>query len=321
METATRLLAQKSGGDEIRQHLRRLELLVPESLVENDHDPETDVEADEVGELERTHRVVEADLRSSVDVLGRADALGEGPHRLGQERHQHPVDEKARPVGRHDDLLAEVGRQGPHGVCRRIRGRRSAHELNEGHDRHRTEEVHTDEEWSSLGIDCLREPIDRDRARVRRENGGRRGNDIDLRPEGAFDGQVLEDRLDDEPSRRRGRLLIGCPDPAKRGVALLRPEATLVDRSREVRRDALAARLRPRKVRLVEGDVAAGRREDLGDAVAHQPGACHEDRLDRHLVRAYRVTTVSGTASARLRTMSRPLASAARAAETRNVGP
>jgi len=60
------------------------------------------------------HRVVEADPCPRVDVLGRADALAQGPHSLGEERHQHSVDEEARPVGRHDDLLAEIGRERAH---------------------------------------------------------------------------------------------------------------------------------------------------------------------------------------------------------------
>ena len=73
--------------------------------------PRHDVEADEVGELERTHRVVEADPGAGVDVLGGPDTLLEGAHRLGQERHEDAVDDEPRPVGRHDDLLAELRRQ------------------------------------------------------------------------------------------------------------------------------------------------------------------------------------------------------------------
>ena len=75
METATRFLAEMTRLDQIRQHLRRPELLLPESLVENDHDPETDVEADEVRELERAHRMVQPDARPGIDVLGCPDAL------------------------------------------------------------------------------------------------------------------------------------------------------------------------------------------------------------------------------------------------------
>ena len=83
----------------------------PEPVLEHPHDAEADVEADEVGQLERPHRVVEPDPRTGVDVLGRPDALLERPHRLGEERHEDPVDDEPGPVGRHDHLLAELARQ------------------------------------------------------------------------------------------------------------------------------------------------------------------------------------------------------------------
>ena len=57
---------------------------------------QADVEADEVGELERAHRVVQPDPRARVDVVGRARPLLERAHRLGEERHQDPVDDEAR---------------------------------------------------------------------------------------------------------------------------------------------------------------------------------------------------------------------------------
>ena len=46
--------------------------------------------------------------------------------------------------------------------------------------------------------------------------------------------------------------------------------------------------LRPLDVRLVEHDRMAGGSEDLGDAVAHQPGAADEDR-SADISPAYRV--------------------------------
>ena len=82
--------------------------------------PRHDIEADEVGELERAHRVVEPDPRPGVDVLGRPDAFLEGAHRLGEERHQDPVDDEPRPVGRDDDLLAEVRRELADRLDRRV---------------------------------------------------------------------------------------------------------------------------------------------------------------------------------------------------------
>ena len=103
-----RLLPEVALLDEVHEHLRRRELRLPEAVLEHPHDAEADVEADEVGELERPHRVVEADLAPRVDVLGGAEALLVGVHRLREERHQDPVDDEPGPVGRDDDLLAEL---------------------------------------------------------------------------------------------------------------------------------------------------------------------------------------------------------------------
>jgi len=134
--------------------------------------------------------------------------------------------------------------------------------------------------------DSLGEAINRDRARVRGEDRIGRCDRVDLRPEGLLDGQILEDRLDDEPGGSRACGLIRRHDPPERCLALAGIKATLVDRSREVGRDPFAPRLSPGEIGLKQRDLAAGRREYLGDAVTHKPCARHEDRLDRHRTRA-----------------------------------
>src|SRR5438034_6636530 len=97
VEAAPGLLAEAAGLDELDEDRRRRELVLPEPLVKHAHDPEADVEADEVGQLERTHRMVESDPGARVDVVGRPEALLVGPHRLAEERHQDPVDDEPRP--------------------------------------------------------------------------------------------------------------------------------------------------------------------------------------------------------------------------------
>ena len=79
-----------------------------QAVLEHAHDWMHDVQSDEVGQLERPHRVVQADSRAGIDVLGGADALLEGPHRLGEERHQDAVDDEPGAIGRDDDLLPEL---------------------------------------------------------------------------------------------------------------------------------------------------------------------------------------------------------------------
>ena len=170
VEALAGLLAELARRDEVHEDLRRPEVVATEPVVEHAHDPEADVEADEVGQLERSHRMVEADPRAGVDVVGRAQALLVGAHRLAQERHQDAVDDEARTVGGHDDLLAELGRQvvqGRHGL---VRGVAAADQLDQRHDRHRAEEMHAHEPLAALARHRLGEPVDRDRRGVRRED-------------------------------------------------------------------------------------------------------------------------------------------------------
>lgn len=66
------------------------------------------VEADIVGELQRTHRVRRAELHRRVDVLGRRVAALDQAHRFGHERHQQPIDDKAgRVAARHHLTTAD----------------------------------------------------------------------------------------------------------------------------------------------------------------------------------------------------------------------
>ena len=62
------------------------------------------------------------------------------------------------------------------------------------------------------------------------------------------------------------------------GVGLL--ELALLDRAAELLLDLADALGEALVVDLAEHDVVARLRGDLGDAVPHQPGAEHADRLD-----------------------------------------
>ena len=97
--------------------------------------------------------------------------------------------------------------------------------------------------------------------------------------------EVLEDRLDDEVGvapRPRGRRSAAIR--AERRVALgrssSRPLATARSRLPAMRSRPASARARSGSYSTT---VLADRGVDLGDAVAHQPGAGHEHALDRHV--------------------------------------
>ena len=75
----------------------------------------------------------------------RGEALLVGAHRLGEERHQHAVDDEAGPVAADDDLLAQLGRQLADVGLGRVVGVVAADQLDQRHHRHGAEEVHAHE--------------------------------------------------------------------------------------------------------------------------------------------------------------------------------
>src|SRR3989475_10474053 len=80
------LLAQLPPGDLVAQDLRGLESAILQRLEQIVRDGEADIQADQVGEFERTHRVVVAELHRLVDVFGGRDAFLQHPHRFETER-------------------------------------------------------------------------------------------------------------------------------------------------------------------------------------------------------------------------------------------
>ena len=224
-----------------------------------------DVEADEVGELERPHRVVEADPRAGIDVLGRADPLLERPHRLGEERHQDPVDDEPRPVGRDDDLLAELAGRAPRTASTvssdvawpRISSTSgmTGTGLKKCIPRNRSRARRTDR---------LGQAVDRDRARVRGEDRVRAARAGRAPATGLLDVEVLEDGLDDEVRVARRAEVVGRVDPRQRRVARPRVEPALGDGPVEVAGDPVAAGLGPREVGLVQRRRACRSRRGPG---------------------------------------------------------
>src|ERR1041384_8065471 len=67
VEPAADLLAEPAGGDVLAQQRTRAVLVVAELAVTHLGDREARVEADQVRELERAHRMVEAELHAGVD--------------------------------------------------------------------------------------------------------------------------------------------------------------------------------------------------------------------------------------------------------------
>ena len=114
---------------------------------------EADVEADEVGQRQRPHRVVEAEPRARVDVLGGAEALlvapASPPPRNGISI---AVDDEPGPVRLSDDLLAQLGRDLADARLGGVGRRGATDQLDQRHHRHRAEEVHADEAGRRLSL-------------------------------------------------------------------------------------------------------------------------------------------------------------------------
>ena len=70
----------------LAQELRRLEARA-EGRGEIFGDAEADVEADQIGEAQRSHRMVVAELHRAIDVLGGGDAFFEHADRLEADGH------------------------------------------------------------------------------------------------------------------------------------------------------------------------------------------------------------------------------------------
>ena len=84
VEALACLFAEPAGAHHLAQDRGRPELLA-DLAVQVLEDGEAHVEADEVRELERPHRVAVAELHRAVDVRRRGDACLEHPHRFGAE--------------------------------------------------------------------------------------------------------------------------------------------------------------------------------------------------------------------------------------------
>jgi len=55
--------------------------------VQDVHDGETDVEADEIGERERTHRMIHTELHNSVDAFARGHTFVKSKYCFVDHRH------------------------------------------------------------------------------------------------------------------------------------------------------------------------------------------------------------------------------------------
>src|SRR5262245_29261439 len=94
VKAALGLATEPTGLDVFHQQRAGAVLGIRQALIEDLHDGQAGVEADEVGKLERTHRVVGAKPHGLVDRFNRADALIERVDGLVDHRQQNAIDDK-----------------------------------------------------------------------------------------------------------------------------------------------------------------------------------------------------------------------------------
>src|SRR5882762_4458777 len=91
IEPLPRFPAELSLGDHLLEQRCRPVLLHVEPVLQHLHDREAHVETDQIGERQRTERVVHAELHHLIDRLRRRDALVHAEDRFVDHRHQHAV--------------------------------------------------------------------------------------------------------------------------------------------------------------------------------------------------------------------------------------
>src|SRR3954452_12116252 len=278
VEPLAALAPQHPGADELAHRRRRREALLAELLEERLGGRAEDVEPDEVGELERAHRVVGAGLHRAVDLLDRADALLVAADAVEDVGDQQAVDDEAgRVARRYGQLALRLGERAT-GLEGLVGGRHRADDLDELHDLRRAEVVQAQEALGAVGHDGLVD--DGERRGVRREERLGLDDRRDLLPHRPLELERLGDRLDDEVAPGKVAVVQRPAEaPADRVGVLLR-RAALLDRARELRLDPSQPLVQPLLLDLAHDHVVARGGRHLCDPVSHQPGAQDADRLD-----------------------------------------
>ena len=249
--------------------------------VERLRDLEVDVDADQVGELERAHAETAADPDDPVDLLDVRYALAEQAQRLEAERPRHAVREESGSVGGANRLASH-----PPGELRRecervLRALIAGHHLDQLDQHRRVEEMHAD--------DALR-VRHRRRDRGDREGGGVGG---EHRPISAHIGQtpeqralhleVLGRRLDHELAPAEVLEQSRDAQPPAGDLRVRRAPSPALGALREPLAHAPLAGLERLRGGVVEVGLESAEAGELCDPRSHRPGAGDADPVDQNV--------------------------------------
>ncbi len=243
---------------------------------------EVDVEADQVHELERTHRVA-VGSHGRIDPLDRRVTGLEQGQGLQGERPVDAVDDEPRCVTTaHGDLAPRRHERGGPVEDGRVGGGRRDH-LDQRHDRRRVEEVEADDPFRATGHDG--DGSHRQGAGIRRQDRARRRRRVEGREDGLLGLEILERRLDDEVWPGGGEI-VESGRLVEAGEPLAHPTGGGVGvkvQSRgapfEAASDTRPAALDGGRIDVVDPDLVSRLERELGDPGAHRAGTDHADRV------------------------------------------
>ena len=280
VDAAAGLAAEQASRDVLLEQRGRRVPVVARLRVHRLEDLVGGVEADQVEQRQRAHRVAAAEAHGRIDVLAGGVAALVHPDRVVEVAEQQRVGDEAGPVPRRGRLLLDLGDEllgaGDH---RRV-GDHGLDDLDETHHRRRVEPVQPDDARGATGAGG--QLGDRQRGGVGGQHRLRREQPVELGEELLLELHPLRDGLDDQLAVL-DRLERGAErDPAHQRGDVVLGQLAAGDRTAGRVGDVPLGSLEALVVVLDAHDLDPGAGEHLGDARSHRAQSDDTDPAERH---------------------------------------
>src|SRR5450759_2759532 len=229
--------------------------------------PETHVQADHVGQPQRSGRVAVAEGHRGVDVVRRGDPFLDHPDRLQPERDPEAAAGEAGGVPDDDRCLAQLLHPG-HGPLAQIRRRGGGDDdLDQLAGGHGVEEM--EPQQSLRPGKRLRQGVQRDAARVGGYDGVGSNNVLDRAQRRQLQVQILGNSFHHKPDSGEVAVTVHRAKPGHHLARIL--DLTPLDADQDGTLHPLPGSRRRFLISLHQVDLGAGQQECVGDAGAHAP--------------------------------------------------